>query len=214
MKIEEKKRRERSDKKRDVKPTLPIHFKDAVFRLSYITNTPVKDVAEYLVVKALDTEVVIEELSSFFKRDYVYKNAIFLGQLDNRDLRKESKGENFETDRLAIRFKNVDKESIDSLAFSLNVTSSLCTAYLIRIAVTSSSVVNNYLKEYLEDNLNQTRMRELEKALAFINKHSPGDDTEEIGWIELLSYFAEEMKESKINLINGIKQWLNSKKSV
>ncbi|MDA6082696.1 hypothetical protein OSJ97_24410, partial [Escherichia coli] len=61
-----KDRKTRSDKKRDVKPTISIDLKNCIYRLSYITNTPVKDVIETICEKGLQSRKVMEYLSEYF----------------------------------------------------------------------------------------------------------------------------------------------------
>ena len=72
--METKKRKVRSDKKRDVKPTISSNLKHCIYRLSYITSTPVKDVAETLCEKGLRSRKVMDYLSTYFRRDLKFAN--------------------------------------------------------------------------------------------------------------------------------------------
>ncbi|MCM3176307.1 hypothetical protein [Cytobacillus horneckiae] len=54
--IEEKKRKTRSDKKKDIKPTINIKLHECINRLSYITNTPVKDVGVHICMAELESK--------------------------------------------------------------------------------------------------------------------------------------------------------------
>ncbi|MCJ7992628.1 hypothetical protein MUB15_31250, partial [Priestia sp. OVS21] len=74
MSVEEKQRKVRCDKKRDVKPTIPIHLKECIYRLSYITNTPVKDVTESICISGLKSPKVMDYLSHYFRRGFSFEN--------------------------------------------------------------------------------------------------------------------------------------------
>ncbi|AIE58946.1 hypothetical protein [Bacillus methanolicus] len=84
----EKERRTRSDKKRDVKPTITIQLKECIYRISYITNTPVKDVAETICEAGLVSRKVMDYLSQHFRRPVRLKNTLYMGDLDRPSLRK------------------------------------------------------------------------------------------------------------------------------
>ncbi|MDV2888137.1 hypothetical protein RYX45_23525, partial [Alkalihalophilus pseudofirmus] len=77
--IDTKIRKTRSDKKRDVKPTVSSNLRDCIYRLSYITQTPVKDVVEILCEKGLKSRKVVEYLSQYFRRDFQFINTLFIG---------------------------------------------------------------------------------------------------------------------------------------
>jgi hypothetical protein len=88
--LETKMRKIRFDKKRDVKPTIFSHLKDCIFRLSYITNTPVKGVDETLCEKGLQLRNVLEYLSQFFRRDLQFVKTVLYGRLVPAIIIKES----------------------------------------------------------------------------------------------------------------------------
>ncbi|MED4888435.1 MULTISPECIES: hypothetical protein [Lysinibacillus] len=62
-------RKVRSDKKMDLKPTLTIELKDAIYRLSYVTNTLVKDVSAHLCAVAIDSVEIMKSIAKHFQRD-------------------------------------------------------------------------------------------------------------------------------------------------
>ncbi|MCM3068585.1 hypothetical protein M3568_19950 [Priestia flexa] len=81
MRVEEKKRKIRSDKKRDVKPSLPIDLKECVYRLSYITNTPVKNVIESICISGLASSKVMDYLSNYFRRGFSFGSTVYMGDM-------------------------------------------------------------------------------------------------------------------------------------
>ena len=87
-------RKVRSDKKVDVKPTLNIELKDAVYRLSYVTRQPVKNVGEELCVLAFHTNEIIIRLVPYFQRDIKIGKTLYMGRADNKQMIKRLPGHN------------------------------------------------------------------------------------------------------------------------
>lgn len=124
-----KERKTRSDKKRDVKPTISVDLKNCVYQLSYITNTPVKDVVEIMCEKGLQSRRVLEYLSKNFRREFQFMNTIYMGDLGRESLqRKYQSGKN---ERITTRFTQDTFEIIKKLSDALDVTPSKATALLL-----------------------------------------------------------------------------------
>lgn len=203
--MDKTKRKIRSDKKRDVKPTISVNLKDCIYRLSYITNTPVKDVCETLCIKGLKSRIVMDYLSNYFRRDYQYQSTIYIGDLERESLqRKFQAGKN---ERITIRFKNETYEQIAYLSHALDVTPSKGTALLLDSSVRNTNILNAYVKLYLHEYIDAARMQELKQVLKYINKNNPYH--EELSWFSLLSIIYDEMKDSTNNVKNLIKNWID-----
>lgn len=203
-----KNRETRSDKKIDCKPTINIGLKECVYRLSYITNTPVKDIAEKIVLTGLDSKRVTELFSNYFKRDYEMKNTFYIGKLENPSLQKREKRE--VTERITIRFKQEDMNLIKSLAYSLDVTPSRATSLLLENTILETNFINKFAKEHLKETLDEGRIRELKKVILYINQNNPYE--EKISWASLLSYFYDELKGSAMNMNKAIINWIEKVK--
>lgn len=202
------KRKTRSDKKRDVKPTISINLKDCIYRLSYITNTPVKDVAEILCVKGLQSRKVMEYLSQYFRRDFQLLNTIYIGDFRRESLqRKYQSGKN---ERITIRFTQTSYEDIFSLSCALDVTPSKATALLLDASIRNTNLLNAFVKTYLHEHLDNNRMKELKQVLKYINKNNPYN--EEISWFTLLAMMFEDIKESTNNVKEVIQNWMDQYK--
>ncbi|MEK5394057.1 hypothetical protein NSQ59_27535 [Margalitia sp. FSL K6-0131] len=200
-------RKERSDKKKDIKPTVPITLKETVHRISYITNKPVKDVAEEICLLGFENRPIIEKLSKHLRRDFKYKNTIFIGNIERTSLQRERI--NGASDRITIRFKQTDYDNICNLAYALDVTPSKATALLLECSVKSSNIINKYIKSYLKEHLDQARMRELKKIIKYINQNNPD---EEFSWSEFLSFIVDEIKTETSNITNTLKIWIDRHK--
>lgn len=203
----ETKRKTRSDKKRDVKPTISQNLKDCIYRLSYITNTPVKDVVEVLCEKGLKSRKVMDHLSNYFRRDlrYPYLKTIYMGDLERESLqRKYQSGKN---ERITTRFSHDTYEIIFALSSALDVTPSKATALLLDASIRNTNLLNAFVKSYLHNHIDETRMKELKLVLKFINKNNPYN--EEISWFALLSMIFDDFKESTSNLKEVVHSWID-----
>jgi hypothetical protein len=206
--VETKKRKVRSDKKRDVKPTISSNLKHCIYRLSYITSTPVKDVAETLCEKGLRSRKVMDYLSTYFRRDLKFSNTIYIGDFERESLqRKVQAGKN---ERITIRFTQLSYEHISSLARALDVTPSKATALLLDASIRNTNLLNAFVKTYLHDHLDGNRMKELKEVLKYINKNNPYQ--EEVSWFTLLSMILEDMKESTSNVKDIVHHWMKKYK--
>lgn len=205
MGSEIKKRKPRCDKKRDVKPTISINLKDCIYRLSYITNTPVKDVAEILCEKGLQSRKVIDYLSKFFRRDLQFLNTIYIGDLERVSLQR--KYQSRKNERITTRFTEATYENISSLSRALDVTPSKATALLLDASIRNTNLLNAFVKCYLHKHVDEARMKELKQVLKYINKNNPYN--EEISWFTLLSIIIEDIKDSTSNVKGIVHNWLD-----
>ncbi|MGM9988817.1 MAG: hypothetical protein ACI35O_16545 [Bacillaceae bacterium] len=186
----EKKRKVRSDKKRDVKPTVSISLKECIDRLSYITNRPIKDISEEICETGLYSRRVIELLAQNFRRNYTFKNTVFIGDLNLESVQKERiKGIK---ERITMRFTQNTYERINSLSYSLDVTPSKATALLLDATIRNSNFISEFLDKYVAQELDVNRQRELKAILKFINKNNPYD--KEVTLSAIVAYYFDEIK--------------------
>lgn len=203
--VEVKERKIRSDKKIDCKPTISLQLKDCIARLSYVTNTPVKDVAESACEAGIHSKKVIDYLSNYFRRDFQLGNTYYIGDLERISLQREKvKGLK---DRITIRFSQSTYERINALAFALDCTPTKSTALLLEASIRNTEFINQFTKNYLKNHLDEGRMRELKKVLKFINQNNPY--SEKISWATLLSYLFDELKMGTSSLTNALNNWID-----
>lgn len=201
-----KKRAIRSDKKKDIKPTISTALKSCIYRLSYITNTPVKDVVEIICEKGLRSRKVIEYLSRNFRREYKYLNTIYMGDLGRESL--QGKYQSGKNERITTRFNQMTYEDIKRLSDALDVTSSKATALLLDASVRNTNLLNAFVKTYLHENIDKMRMKELKQVLQYVNKNNPYN--EDISWFTLLSMIYEEVKDNTVNVKEAIHNWMDN----
>lgn len=205
MRVEEKKRRNRSDKKRDVKPTVPIALKECIERLSYITRLPVKDISEEICEYGLYNKKVMEYLAENFRRSYRFNRTVFMGSLERPSMQKETiKG--FK-DRITVRFKQTTYEDINRLAYALDVTPTRATAILLNATIRNSEFINTFLEKNIVNKLDPNRQKELKSVLRFINRNNPYD--KEITVSALIAYYFDEIKTGLISFQDFVEKLKN-----
>lgn len=182
----------RSDKKRDIAPTVPVDLRDTIYRLATITDQSMKFVAEEVCTHGLTQNKVISYLSQNFRRDIKLHNTVYFGDGSICPISKYYS--NGKTARVSIRFKGEVYEKICALSYALDCTVSRACALLLDASVRDSDFINEFVRRYLEANIDADRMRELKKILKYINADNPFN--EEFSWAALLSYMMDEVKET------------------
>lgn len=186
----EVKRKVRNDRKRDIKPTVSIELKDCIYRLSFITDTPVKDVVEEILIAGSSRLKVISYLSQYFVRDIRIEHVIYFGHTDRTPIKKRSYTGDVE--RISTRVTQQMYESLSAFAYSMDCSVSRACALLIDATVRDTDFVNDFAKQYIEKNVDESRMKELKKVLSYINAGNPYN--ERISWATLLTYLMDEVR--------------------
>lgn len=209
-------RKVRSDKKRDVKPTVHYTLYDTVSRISYITNTPMKDVGEAFCLNGLYSLKVIEQFKDRFRKTYVFSvnqyPTIFRGNesLVVQRAVKEAGARR----RITIRFDQEMYDKIAEFAYSLDVTVSSATSMLLYESIRETDILNQYLQTYIDENLDPQRKEQLKEVLKFVNlhKHNPYEDKFTLR--ELLSFVFDEAWEYGKDFKKVLQDWLDNKTEV
>ncbi|MEW9673583.1 hypothetical protein [Ammoniphilus sp. 3BR4] len=208
MRREGQKRKIRSDKKRDVKPTVSIELYECMNRLSYITVRPVKDIAEDICRVGTQSQEVITGLSYFFRRDFYFTNNFgdsicFRGSLDRAPIKIDrgtgAKG------RLSLRFPPHLFETVKELSYALDLTVSSATTLLIESVLQETDFVSVYLEEYIKEELDPHRLHQLEEVVAYINQFNPEKDTTVA---KILHLIWENMKDRTQSMKKAVDEWL------
>lgn len=194
-------RKQRSDKKREVKPYITVDLKDMIYRLSYITSTPVKDICEFMCIYLIHDPKAINALSTHFKRDIRLNKTLYFGSLDNHSINKRL---NTPTERVTVRFKQMDYEFISILSYALDCSASRVVAVLLEIALTDIKVVNIYIKQHLYEHVTSGQMKELRNILKHLNRESD----ENSSWATLLSIVADEVTTPITRIKDAIGEFL------
>lgn len=179
--------RQRLDKKRDIKPTVPLNIKAAIYHISDITKSAVKDVGEYITALVIRDRKAIEHLRPYFKRNYIFENTMIMGSISNKSLIKRNNEDPGE--RVTIRFKQQDYAIISDLSHALDCTKSRTVAVCLEIGILNHRFVNAYIKNYLRKELTNEQVRELQGIL----KYASETGRPHLSWAHLLSLVDEEV---------------------
>ncbi len=183
-------RKQRSDKKRDIKPTVALELRDCIYRLAFITDTPIKDVIEAILLDGSKRQKPMNHLSQYFLRDIRIGRTLYLGDPDRIPLgRRGTTGKTF---RLSTRVTQHMYREMESIAYVMGCSVSRATALLIDATIRDVDFVNDFVRQYLERHVDEERMRELKKVLKYINAENPY--SERISYAALLSYLVDEVR--------------------
>lgn len=161
-------RKTRIDRKKDVKPTVSTELKDMICRLSYITQTPVKDVCEKIIRYAMNDEGILKVLSPYFVRDMRINQTLYIGSYDN----SISRIIGGETNRVSMRITSQDYRELSDLAFTLDVRPARAATILLELGIKDFRFVNNYVKSYVHAPLDGKYKAEYSKILMYTKKPS------------------------------------------
>jgi hypothetical protein len=197
------KRKVRSDKKRDIKPTISDALNECVHNLSYILNQPIKDIGEKIIMAAIDSRECIEGLSIYFKRDYRHGNTIFRGNLDAEVIQKRNI---IQKERLHLRFKASDHERISALAYSMDCSISLSTTMLLISGIRNHAIFNKIVDSEVIRLLDPVRLKRLKMIQKYITKLND----QHISLFALISYVAHEVVDTTKTMHEKVNDWIDS----
>ena len=158
----EQKRKVRSDKKVDVKPTLPNDTKRLLYDFCFLSEEHVKDVGEKLCLLGLEYREVIEKLRPKFRRNYRFENTVMMG---NTDLGRMDTSIEGRTSKITIKFKKRDYDRLCELAYALDTTPTTAASLLIRLTLGSRKFMKEYTTHHVP-HLNTIQVLSLRKFLA------------------------------------------------
>lgn len=195
---------QRSDKKRDIKPTVSKELRECIYRLSFITDTPVKDVAEAICINGIGRKKVISHLSQNFRRPVRIDNTLYRGNLDCIPIKKRSVAG--QTVRITIRFRSQTYDAIYALSYALDCTVSRACALLLDASVRDGDFINEFVRRYLEEKIDDVRMKELRKVLKYVNANNPYG--EEYSWANLLSLMVDEVRDAAVKVSDSVSDFI------
>lgn len=203
------KRAVRSDKKVDVKLSVHTEFKEAIYRLAFITNVSVMDTVEALLKHAIQSKRILEEISPAFVRDIKIDNIIYVGHLDAEKYLPTPKA-NINYVRIKTRLTQNDYHVLVTIAYALDVRPARACTILVNESFHSPYFLDNYIQRYLQKNIPDRQLLELKKLIEYANR----EENYNINWASLLSYIMQEVKEPVVSTIKEksklvINHWKN-----
>ena len=194
-------RKIRSDKKREVKPLIPIDTKENIFRISHVTETPIKDVCEYLVIHIMRDRKTMDSLSMYFKRVVGIGDTYYRGDINNVGINKRLK---VDAELVTVKFKRDDYDLICAIAYALDVTPTRATAILLEMATYNIKVINEYVREYMVDELHDWQIKELRRVLSYVNQYNDDNSS----WLSILSAIVGDIRPAARKLRELVEEFL------
>lgn len=177
---------------------LSVHteFKEAIYRLAFITNVSVMDTVESMLKHAIQSKRILDDISPSFVRDIKIDNIIYVGHLDAEKYPPTPKA-NINYVRIKTRLTQNDYHVLATIAYALDVRPARACAILVDETFHSPYFLDNYIKQYLKKNITDPQLLELKKIMEYANR----DDNYNINWASLLSYIMREVKEPVVSTI-------------
>ena len=184
------KRATRSDKKRDVKLTVHTEFKEAIYRLAFITDVSIMDTVEAMLKYAIRSKRILDDISPAFVRDIKVDNILYVGHLDAEKY-SDTPRANPNYVRVKTRLNRTDYHVLATLAYAMDVKPARACAILINEAFHSNYFLDNYIKRYIQRNISDHKFLELKKIIEYAERN----DNYNLNWGSLLSYIVREVSE-------------------
>ena len=197
-------RGQRTDKKRDVKPTIKLELKDSIYQLSSLTFMPVKDVCVELCSYVIHDRESIMKLSTMFKRDLRFENTVFIGNVSNKTVTKKLNGYG---ERITLRFSQIQYDNVSLLAFALDCTVSRATAILLEMSMSEIKFINRFVKNYLKKELSAPQLRQFKMILKYVNQHAERQQS----WASLLAHVIDEIGTPASKLKDYFNEFIETK---
>ena len=142
-------RKQRVDKKVEIKPTLSLDFKKEFYTFAELCNEPVKEIAERLCIKGMISDFIIDSIRKWFRRDYKYSpiigrshNKIAFGEEERPKLKITLQGD---TGKITMRLVKEEYDQLAELAYALDLTPSSTVAVLLRMTTKNIEFMNQFV---------------------------------------------------------------------
>jgi hypothetical protein len=201
-------RKPRSDRKRNIKAVISMVRYECFKRIAYITSSPVQDVGAILCMEGLQCKSVIDKLSAYFRRDYMYENVygdpiLYPGATSQLPV-KVDRG-NGHRAQISMRFYQDQHDKIGAIAYALDLTISSAVALILDTAF-KQDLGTEYIARFIkEELLNPLVVNRFKRVLNFINLHSEEPSTME----ELFAYLAYHAYDSGQPLVSFLQEWID-----
>lgn len=140
-----KKRKRRSDKKVDCKPTIPLLEKDRLYEVAWWALMPVKDAAEKITLHVLRDKEALEVLRKHFVRGVHISGTYYNGHNDNPRMNPHQLGDNA---RITIKYMQNDYDYISALAYALGSSKAAVVAWAIAYALPREEIIRWYIETH------------------------------------------------------------------
>lgn len=160
-----KDRKIRSDKKREIRPTLSSYVKEDIYTYSYLTEQPVKDVCVFLLSEGLQNDKILGGFQSIMLHDFQVGNTVYIGNRKGGfPVRLKW---DLETGRITTKLTQDLYEQLNRLSYAIDLSVSSTCALMLKSVLYSYEFMDEHLLLYKRV-LDKKRYNELEKFLCKI----------------------------------------------
>lgn len=198
-------RRERSDKKKSINPTVSLELYDTVCRLAYVCTGSVKDVGHTIISLGLSSQQVIESLSSNFRRPYFFDDNVMFNGHANQPKYNPVVGPSQK--RMSLRFYNFEYDKLTELAYAMDSNRSKATAAVLETSLCNQHVLSDTLARYVQRKFDEKRLQQLNQVLQFINASSPNEDVTLSG---MIGYLFSRVGQKTKKITQVVTDWMDS----
>lgn len=164
-------RQKRSDKKQDCKPFISLSFYENLANVSRLTERPIKDVGESILLQGLNNLTILEHFEDHFVFDYWHGETVFLGTGQPKG--KQRLIRTSEMRRLNLRFSQQVYLRLKQFAYALDRSIANATSQLLEVTFFSSNAVHHYIETHIVHQLDWENRARLKEVLSYVNSHNP-----------------------------------------
>lgn len=163
----------RTDKKRDVKPTISNYVKDNLYDFAFLTDQPVKDAGLILIEEGLRQDRILCEFQPLMITNFVMDNHFYFGDANRQPTKIRYRGP---TGKVTIKFPNDIYDELRRLAFAIGLTPTSTAAILIHKTLYNRDFMDEHKYQYLK-RIGPSRFAELERFIIEIRRTIPNKKT-------------------------------------
>lgn len=167
-------RKTRSDKKREVKPTISAYIKRNLFTLAKIVDLPLKDVALIMIGDGLFDDRVLKEFQPLMVSNFCIGNTTYIGNRENHPISIKYRGGK---EKISIRFPSIVYENLRNLSFAIGAPPTTTASLMLRKAMFNSSFMESHVIEYSRHIENVQRVDELKRFIEYLPNTIPKEDS-------------------------------------
>ncbi|EZH64354.1 hypothetical protein DH09_01185 (plasmid) [Bacillaceae bacterium JMAK1] len=200
-------RKERSDKKRDCKPTVPAALYETLDRVSYITMQPIKSVAESLLEESFQSDIVIEYFAPELMRDLWIGNKMYVGHAVQNDYSGKVIRVPHPKTKLNMRLTKHIYNQLESFAYAIGKTPTSTAGEIIRVACQETPLLQRHIEQSIMDTLDYNRRQQLKEVLRFIHECNP--EAVQFSFLNLLDSIIAKFRSKTNSLAEAVDAYLN-----
>lgn len=163
-------RKVRSDKKRDVKPTVSTYIRNNICTLANIVGVSTGDAALILISRGLHNDDVMRLFQPLMLSNFDIDNRIYVGNRENGAVKINYRGS---TVKVSIKFPGDVYEDLRRLAYSIGLTPTTTAALMIRKAMFCEPFMDEHKRMYLKFFKNDDQKLELVRFIAGLEHSIP-----------------------------------------